>query len=50
MVLEKGSLVECGTHDELMAQNGLYAHLYTIQYRSKETHWGEKRLIHVYIV
>ena len=38
MVLEKGCLVEEGTHDELMALNGLYAHLYTIQYRSKETH------------
>ena len=38
MVLKKGCLVEQGTHDELMAQNGLYAHLYTIQYRSKETH------------
>ncbi|MGM9570101.1 MAG: ABC transporter ATP-binding protein [Phascolarctobacterium sp.] len=38
MVLEKGCLVEQGTHDELMAKNGLYAHLYTIQYRSKETH------------
>lgn len=36
MVLEKGRLVEEGSHDELMAQNGLYAHLYQIQYRSKE--------------
>ncbi|MDY4919628.1 MAG: lipid A export permease/ATP-binding protein MsbA [Phascolarctobacterium sp.] len=35
MVLEKGSLVECGTHDELMAKEGLYAHLYQIQYRNK---------------
>ncbi len=36
MVLEKGCLVEQGTHDELMAMDGLYAHLYKIQYRSKE--------------
>lgn len=36
MVLEKGQLVEQGTHEELMAINGLYAHLYQIQYRSKE--------------
>ena len=36
LVLEKGQLVEDGSHDELMAQNGLYAHLYNIQYRSKE--------------
>ncbi len=36
MVLEKGQLVEQGTHDELMAMDGLYAHLYKIQYRSKE--------------
>lgn len=37
MVLEKGSLAEQGTHEELMAKDGLYAHLYKIQYRSKET-------------
>ena len=36
MVLEKGRLVEQGTHDELMQLDGLYAHLYKIQYRSKE--------------
>lgn len=36
MVLEKGKLVEQGTHDELMEKDGLYAHLYKIQYRSKE--------------
>lgn len=36
MVLEKGQLIEQGTHDELMAMDGLYAHLYKIQYRSKE--------------
>ena len=37
MVLEKGTLAEMGTHEELMAKDGLYAHLYKIQYRSKET-------------
>ncbi|WP_177567324.1 lipid A export permease/ATP-binding protein MsbA [Phascolarctobacterium sp.] len=36
LVLEKGSLVEAGTHDELLALDGLYAHLYKIQYRNKE--------------
>lgn len=36
MVLEKGQLIEHGNHDELMAMDGLYAHLYKIQYRSKE--------------
>lgn len=36
LVLEKGCLVEAGTHDELIAMDGLYAHLYKIQYRNKE--------------
>ena len=36
LVLEKGRLVEDGSHEELLAQNGLYAHLYKIQYRSKD--------------
>lgn len=36
LVLEKGKLVETGTHDELLALDGLYAHLYKIQYRNKE--------------
>ena len=36
LVLEKGCLVEAGTHDELIALDGLYAHLYKIQYRNKE--------------
>ena len=33
LVLDTGQLVEDGTHDELMEKNGLYAHLYQIQYR-----------------
>lgn len=36
LVMEKGRLVEDGSHEELIAQEGLYAHLYRIQYRSKE--------------
>ena len=36
LVLEKGNLVESGTHDELLALDVLYAHLYKIQYRNKE--------------
>ena len=32
MVLSKGSLAEEGSHDELVAQNGLYSGLYRLQY------------------
>lgn len=32
-VLDRGSLIELGSHDELMAQGGLYAKLYTMQFR-----------------
>ncbi|MGE4588256.1 MAG: lipid A export permease/ATP-binding protein MsbA [Acidaminococcaceae bacterium] len=36
IVLEKGRIVETGTHEELIANNKLYSHLYNIQYREKE--------------
>lgn len=36
LVLEKGRLVESGSHEELIERGGLYAHLYNIQYSSKE--------------
>ena len=37
LVLDGGRLVEDGTHDELLARGGLYAHLY-------ETQFGEERV------
>lgn len=36
LVLEKGHLVESGTHDELLARGGLYSRLYNEQFRGLE--------------
>jgi len=33
LVLEKGRIVERGTHDELLEAGGLYAELYNSQFR-----------------
>jgi ABC-type dipeptide/oligopeptide/nickel transport system ATPase component len=35
-VLDAGQIVELGTHVELMDQNGLYARLYSKQFRNPE--------------
>ncbi|MGB9588202.1 MAG: ABC transporter ATP-binding protein, partial [Armatimonadota bacterium] len=31
LVMNEGQIVQCGTHEELLAEGGLYAELYTIQ-------------------
>ncbi len=33
VVMEAGRVAETGTHDELLAQGGLYARLYALQFR-----------------
>jgi ABC-type multidrug transport system fused ATPase/permease subunit len=37
LVMEKGQLVEQGTHEELLAQEGLYTNLYETQFKPAET-------------
>jgi subfamily B ATP-binding cassette protein MsbA len=37
VVMDQGQIVEQGTHTELLAQNGLYSHLYYIQNREYKT-------------
>jgi len=34
-VLDKGNLIELGTHEELMTRDGLYAKLYSMQFRDE---------------
>ncbi|NND02999.1 MAG: ABC transporter ATP-binding protein [Acidimicrobiia bacterium] len=41
LVLDKGHLVEEGTHDELLARGGLYSELYRTQFRAVEAGLAE---------
>lgn len=36
VVLQRGTVVEEGTHDELLACGGVYSHLYSVQFSAKE--------------
>jgi ATP-binding cassette subfamily B protein len=38
LVMNRGAIIEKGTHDELLAQNGFYADLYNSQFRGKPHH------------
>jgi ATP-binding cassette subfamily B protein len=38
LVIDRGQIVERGTHDDLLAQDGLYAHLYHTQFVGNNNH------------
>jgi ATP-binding cassette subfamily B protein len=44
LVMHKGQLREMGSHQELLAQRGLYWKLYQLQYKDQENGLGAARL------
>ncbi|CAN5667526.1 ABC transporter ATP-binding protein [soil metagenome] len=43
IVLDHGQIVEQGTHEALMAEKGLYSHLYTMQFRESDSDYNPMR-------
>lgn len=41
LVMEQGTIVECGRHEELLQMNGAYARLYCQQFREEDKEEGE---------
>ncbi|MEZ4680703.1 MAG: hypothetical protein R2932_41465 [Caldilineaceae bacterium] len=42
LVLDHGSIVQSGRHDELLVQAGLYREIYDLQLRDQEEFWHSK--------
>jgi subfamily B ATP-binding cassette protein MsbA len=42
LVMENGQITETGTHEELLAMDGIYHKLYLLQFRESERHLLEK--------
>jgi ATP-binding cassette subfamily B protein len=47
IVLERGEVVELGSHEELMAERGAYWRLYEAQARNVDTEDQDPPLVHV---
>jgi ATP-binding cassette subfamily B protein len=43
--MHKGKLRESGTHQELLAQRGIYWKLYQLQYKDQEVRGQEARVV-----
>jgi ATP-binding cassette, subfamily B, multidrug efflux pump len=46
LVLHKGQLRECGTHQELLAERGIYFKLYQLQYKEQESNSKESKTVY----
>ena len=42
LVMDKGVIVERGTHEELLANRGFYHHIWSLQYNLSDTEGGAK--------